>query len=95
MNRDVDKIVLLLGVEDVAASKRFYVERGLAVGKSFGSYVRLADAVEPGRPRLLQSAMTLAGRRRRSRGQWVAPAAHHQRRERSPTPPGSRASPHR
>jgi hypothetical protein len=37
--RNVDKIVLLLGAEDVAASKRFYVDRGLAVGKSFGSYV--------------------------------------------------------
>ncbi|MDE3723517.1 glyoxalase [Nocardiopsis sp. N85] len=38
--RKVDEIVLLLGVEDVTASKRFYVERGLSVGKSFGrSYV--------------------------------------------------------
>jgi hypothetical protein len=35
--RDVDDVVLLLGVEDVAASKRFYVDRGLAIGKSFGS----------------------------------------------------------
>ena len=33
----VDSFVLLLGVEDVAATKRFYVDRGLAVGKSFGS----------------------------------------------------------
>jgi catechol 2,3-dioxygenase-like lactoylglutathione lyase family enzyme len=32
----VEDVVLLLGVEDVAASKRFYVERGLAVSKSFG-----------------------------------------------------------
>lgn len=37
--RDIDSIVLLLGAEDVSASKRFYVERGLKVGKSFGSYV--------------------------------------------------------
>ena len=29
--------MLLLGVADVKASKRFYVDRGLAVGKSFGS----------------------------------------------------------
>jgi catechol 2,3-dioxygenase-like lactoylglutathione lyase family enzyme len=29
-------VVLLLGVEDVKASKAFYVDRGLAVGKSFG-----------------------------------------------------------
>jgi uncharacterized glyoxalase superfamily protein PhnB len=34
--REIEKIALLLGVEDVRASKRFYVERGLAVGKSFG-----------------------------------------------------------
>ena len=35
--RTFDDLVLLLGVADVKASKRFYVERGLAVGKSFGS----------------------------------------------------------
>ena len=29
--------MLLLGVADVKASKRFYVDRGLAVAKSFGS----------------------------------------------------------
>jgi uncharacterized glyoxalase superfamily protein PhnB len=34
--RDIDRIVLLLGASDVAASKRFYLERGLAVAKSFG-----------------------------------------------------------
>jgi predicted lactoylglutathione lyase len=34
--RQIDQIVLLLGVADVAASKRFYVGRGLTVGKSFG-----------------------------------------------------------
>jgi hypothetical protein len=28
--------VLLLGVEDVKETKRFYVDRGLAVGKCFG-----------------------------------------------------------
>jgi catechol 2,3-dioxygenase-like lactoylglutathione lyase family enzyme len=38
-NREVDKVVLLLGAEDVGASKRIYVDRGLTVGKSFGSYV--------------------------------------------------------
>jgi predicted lactoylglutathione lyase len=32
----IDGIVLLLGVADVAASKRFYVERGLEVKRSFG-----------------------------------------------------------
>jgi predicted lactoylglutathione lyase len=34
--RQFDELVLLLGVADVAASKRFYVERGLTVAKSFG-----------------------------------------------------------
>jgi uncharacterized glyoxalase superfamily protein PhnB len=38
-SRQVDEIVLLLGAADVSASKRFYVEHGLTVGKSFGSYV--------------------------------------------------------
>lgn len=31
-----DDFVLLLGVEDVKASKQFYVDQGLKVGKSFG-----------------------------------------------------------
>jgi uncharacterized glyoxalase superfamily protein PhnB len=35
--RTVDDVVLLLGVAAVKATKQFYVERGLAVGKSFGS----------------------------------------------------------
>jgi predicted lactoylglutathione lyase len=35
--RQVDDVVLLLGVEDVKATRQFYVDRGLAVGKSFGS----------------------------------------------------------
>ncbi|MFF8609610.1 glyoxalase [Streptomyces sp. NPDC015346] len=34
--REIDEIVLLLGVEDVKASKQFYVGRGLAVARSFG-----------------------------------------------------------
>ncbi|MGW4958820.1 glyoxalase [Nonomuraea sp. NPDC004186] len=34
--RHIDQVALLLGVVDVKASKRFYVERGLAVAKSFG-----------------------------------------------------------
>ncbi|GAA0958456.1 glyoxalase [Actinocorallia libanotica] len=32
----IDQVALLLGVADVKASKRFYVDRGLSVGKSFG-----------------------------------------------------------
>lgn len=34
-SRDIEEIVLLLGVADVSASKKFYVERGLEVSKSF------------------------------------------------------------
>lgn len=34
--REIDEIVLLIGVEDVKATKQFYVSRGLTVGKSFG-----------------------------------------------------------
>ncbi|WP_431950870.1 glyoxalase [Nocardia lijiangensis] len=35
--REIDDFVVLLGVGDVKATKQFYVDRGLAVGKSFGS----------------------------------------------------------
>ncbi|MDG5806663.1 glyoxalase [Streptomyces ossamyceticus] len=34
--REIDEVVLLLGVEDVKATKQFYVDRGLTVAKSFG-----------------------------------------------------------
>jgi catechol 2,3-dioxygenase-like lactoylglutathione lyase family enzyme len=41
--REIDDVVLLLGVDDVAASKRFYVGHGLEVAKSFGrKYVEFA-----------------------------------------------------
>jgi len=41
--RQIDEIVLLLGAADVAASKRFYVDRGLDVARSFGGkYVQFA-----------------------------------------------------
>ncbi|MDQ0574327.1 glyoxalase [Agromyces albus] len=40
--RQIDEIVLLLGAEDVGASKRFYVDRGFTVGKSIGGYVDFA-----------------------------------------------------
>lgn len=45
--REIDSIVLLLGADDVSATKRFYTERGLAVGKSFGSYVDFAMPSSP------------------------------------------------
>ncbi|NUP18061.1 MAG: glyoxalase [Streptomyces sp.] len=34
--REIDEFVLLLGVEDMKASKQFYVGRGLTVARSFG-----------------------------------------------------------
>jgi uncharacterized glyoxalase superfamily protein PhnB len=45
--REFDSIVLLLAAADVAASKRFYKDHGLEVGKSFGAYVEFAT---PGSP---------------------------------------------
>lgn len=40
-----DDLVVLVGVEDVKATKQFYVDRGLGVAKSFGSkYVELDAA---------------------------------------------------
>ncbi|MCT4354741.1 glyoxalase [Streptomyces sp. Je 1-79] len=41
--RRIEHVVLLLGAEDVAASRQFYVEHGLTVAKSFGrKYVEFA-----------------------------------------------------
>ena len=46
--REIDELVLQLGVADVAASKQFYVEQGLEVTKSYGrKYVRLGDPASP------------------------------------------------
>lgn len=43
--RYVDRIVLLLGVADVAATRQHYVDRGLAVTKSYGRrYVEFGTA---------------------------------------------------
>jgi catechol 2,3-dioxygenase-like lactoylglutathione lyase family enzyme len=42
--RDIDGIVLILGVADMASSKRFYVDHGLTVAKSFGSKYAEFDA---------------------------------------------------
>jgi predicted lactoylglutathione lyase len=44
--REVDDVVLLLGVEDVKASKEFYVDHGLSVKKSFGSKYVEFDAAD-------------------------------------------------
>lgn len=46
--REIVDLVLLLGVADVKASKQFYLDRGLAVAKSFGSkYVEFATPQSP------------------------------------------------
>ena len=46
--RKIDDIVLLLGATDVAASKQFYLDRGLTVAKSFGRmYVEFATGSSP------------------------------------------------
>jgi predicted lactoylglutathione lyase len=47
-SRQIGDVVLLLGVADVAASKRFYVDHGLDVAKSFGrKYVEFATPSSP------------------------------------------------
>ncbi|MBL1104383.1 glyoxalase [Streptomyces sp. 5-8] len=51
VTRDFDEFVLLLGVEDVKATKQFYADRGLSVGRSFGGkYVEFA--ADPGHVKL-------------------------------------------
>ncbi|GGS58117.1 glyoxalase [Actinokineospora fastidiosa] len=46
--RRIDDFVLLLGVADVAASKRFYVDHGLVVARSFGRmYVEFDAGTSP------------------------------------------------
>ncbi len=44
--RDVDDFVLLLGCGDVKATKRFYIEQGLKVDKSYGSKYVQFDGTE-------------------------------------------------
>jgi hypothetical protein len=44
--RDIDGIALVLGVADLGRIKRFYVDRGLTVAKSFGSRYVDFDAAE-------------------------------------------------
>ena len=47
-SKQIDQVVLLLGVDDVAASKQFYVEHGVPVAKSFGrKYVQFETRSGP------------------------------------------------
>jgi predicted lactoylglutathione lyase len=65
--REIDSVVLLLGVADVKATKRFYADRGLAVGKSFGG--KYAEFDMPGSP----VKLALYGRRALAKDAGVAP----------------------
>jgi predicted lactoylglutathione lyase len=63
----IDKVVLLLGVADVAASKRFYVDHGLAVAKSYGrKYVEFDTPSSPVK-------LALYGRRALAKDAGVSP----------------------
>jgi hypothetical protein len=65
--RQIDKIVLLLGAADVAGSKQFYVDRGLAVAKSFGrKYVEFDTGSGP-------AGLGLYGRKALAKDAGVAP----------------------
>lgn len=65
--RQIDDIVLLLGVADVAASKRFYVDHGLTVARSFGrKYVEFATAAT-------HVKLALYGRRALAKDAGVSP----------------------
>lgn len=61
----IDEFVLQLGVTDVAATKRFYVERGLEVAKSYGrKYVQFESG---------PVTLALYGRRNLAKTAGVAP----------------------
>ena len=65
--RQIDQFVLLLGAADVAASKRFYQDHGLAVAKSFGrKYVEFETPSSPVK-------LALYGRRALAKDAGVAP----------------------
>ena len=65
--RDIDRFVLLLGVANVSASKRFYVDHGLPVAKSFGpKYVEFDVPSSP-------VQLALYGRRALAKDAGVAP----------------------
>jgi catechol 2,3-dioxygenase-like lactoylglutathione lyase family enzyme len=66
--REIDDVVLLLGVDDVAASKQFYVDRGLEVAKSFGrKYVEFAASPST------RVKLALYGRKALAKDAGVAP----------------------
>jgi uncharacterized glyoxalase superfamily protein PhnB len=65
--RAITAVVLLLGATDVAASKRYYVERGLPVARSFGrKYVEFDTGSSP-------ISLALYGRKALAKDAGVAP----------------------
>jgi hypothetical protein len=65
--RQVDRVVLLLGATDVAASKRFYLDHNLVIAKSFGrKYVEFAPGSSP-------ITLALYGRRALAKDAGVTP----------------------
>ncbi len=65
--REITDVVLLLGCADVAASKRFYVDHGLTVARSFGrKYVEFDTASSPVK-------LALYGHRALAKAAGVAP----------------------
>jgi predicted lactoylglutathione lyase len=65
--RQIDDIVLLLGVADVVASRKFYVERGLTVARSFArKYVEFAAPSS-------QVKLALYGRRALAKDAGISP----------------------
>jgi predicted lactoylglutathione lyase len=65
--KQFDQMVLLLGVADVAASKKFYLDHGLTVARSFGrKYVEFATDSSPVK-------LALYGRRALAKDAGVAP----------------------
>jgi predicted lactoylglutathione lyase len=67
--RDIDKIVLLLGVSDMAATKKFYVDHGFEVGKSYGR--KYVDFAMPSSP----ISLALYGHRALAKDAGVSPDA--------------------
>ena len=71
---EFEHLVLLLGVEDVKASKEYYVTRGSEVGEELRRQVRRVRGPAPDIKLVsLQPRAARQGRRRRCRGNRVAP----------------------
>jgi predicted lactoylglutathione lyase len=65
--REIDDFVILLGVDNVKATKQFYVDRGLTVAKSFGSKYVEFDAPSS------SVKLALYGRRAAAKDAGVSP----------------------